>query len=300
MYECVYACIYVCVCICVYVWMYVCMCVYLCMCVCFPIPSDMLFSFCCCSWLPLCRCPGSLSISFSNDSVIWGLESPHVLVWFVLQWQNTLTKVTWGGKGLFGFHFYITVRPWEESQELEAGAWRQELKQSPWRIPAYWLAHHDFFSLLFNVTQDHLPRGSSVHRESNPPSSVINKKVSRRHSYRTIWLGTSQIMFPLPRVTLVHAKICNYPPHTNFYVLAFLLHSGIRALPAVRCSPEHASSSWAGVTLFIFYLTEPFVLCVQVSSVLKTIILMCFVSSKKVSGWSENSFCYSMSTANSK
>jgi hypothetical protein len=54
----------------------------------------------------------------------------------------TQHKVTWGGKGLFNFHFYITVHHWRRSgqelkqdSDLEAGADAETLE-----FLACWLA----------------------------------------------------------------------------------------------------------------------------------------------------------------
>ena len=51
-------------------------------------------------------------------------------------------EASWGGKGLFSFHFHTAVHHQRKSgQELtEVGTWRQVWMQKPWRSAAYWLA----------------------------------------------------------------------------------------------------------------------------------------------------------------
>jgi hypothetical protein len=45
----------------------------------------------------------------------------------------------------------------------QAGTWRQELRQQPWRDAAYWLALPGLFCLLCNIPQDHLLKGGTTH-----------------------------------------------------------------------------------------------------------------------------------------
>jgi hypothetical protein len=70
-----------------------------------------------------------------------------------------------------------------------AGARRQELVQRPWRDAAYWLAPHGLLSLLSYRTQDHQPRGSTIHNWLGLLPSVTNlKKCYTAGSYGGIFL----------------------------------------------------------------------------------------------------------------
>jgi hypothetical protein len=55
-------------------------------------------------------------------------------------------KESWGGKGLFSFHFQINVHHQRKSgwELKQAETWRQELMQRPWRGATYWLAQLAF------------------------------------------------------------------------------------------------------------------------------------------------------------
>lgn len=57
-----------------------------------------------------------------------------------------------------------------------------ETGQRPWRNATYWLAPQGLLSLLFYITQDHLPRGRTVQsRLGSPYQSLINKMSHSRH-----------------------------------------------------------------------------------------------------------------------
>ena len=52
----------------------------------------------------------------------------------------------------------------------------KELRQRPCWDTLYWLAFHDLVSLLFDTTQDRLPRGGAAHSELGPPISIPNQE----------------------------------------------------------------------------------------------------------------------------
>jgi hypothetical protein len=47
--------------------------------------------------------------------------------------------------------------------------------QRPWRGAAYWLVHHGLLSLLSCRTQDHQPRGGTLHNKLGPPHQTPRK-----------------------------------------------------------------------------------------------------------------------------
>lgn len=62
---------------------------------------------------------------------------------FLSLWSTPQLKATLEGKVSFQL---TTLRPWSctgESQSKRAEIWRQDLKRSPWRSAASWLAPHD-------------------------------------------------------------------------------------------------------------------------------------------------------------
>jgi hypothetical protein len=56
----------------------------------------------------------------------------------------------------------------------QAGTWRQELMQMPWRDAAYWLAPHGLLRLLSYRTQDHQAKDGTAHNGLGPPPSITN------------------------------------------------------------------------------------------------------------------------------
>lgn len=78
------------------------------------------------------------------------LLSSLLLVWFLLQ-QNTLIKITYRRKHIFGLYVLIIVHWWGiTGQKLKAGTWKLELKQShSGRLPGSWLSRLNFTYFLF-------------------------------------------------------------------------------------------------------------------------------------------------------
>jgi hypothetical protein len=77
-----------------------------------------------------------------------------------------MTRSDWRRKGLISLtvpYHCPSSKSSEGRNSCRAGAWRQELMQTPWRGAAYWLAPHVWLSLLSNRTQVHSP-------EMAPPS----------------------------------------------------------------------------------------------------------------------------------
>lgn len=97
---------------------------------------------------------------------------------------------------------WITVHPEEPRQELRAGAWRQEQKQSPRRGTAYWLAPHGLSSLFLIDPQYHLPRDATSHSCLNPRASSINQENVLGTNLQASLTDTfSQLRTPLPRLS---------------------------------------------------------------------------------------------------
>lgn len=75
----------------------------------------------------------------------------------------------------------------EEGKEFKAGIRRQEQKLRPCRNIAYWLALHNLQGLIFYSTPEHLLGGDNAHCGLGfSPTSVINRQVPHRLSYRPI------------------------------------------------------------------------------------------------------------------
>jgi hypothetical protein len=67
----------------------------------------------------------------------------------------------------------------KSGQELQAGAWRQELKQRPWRNIAFWLAPHGLIT-----TQDYLlGGGGTAHSGLGLPTLTINNNNNDNHHH---------------------------------------------------------------------------------------------------------------------
>lgn len=89
--------------------------------------------------------------------------SADVLVCFLLLWFNTMTKSTWGGKGLFGSHFYRIVYYWgklAQGRTKEPGNRNQRAK----------------LSLLSNITQIYLLTGGNTNCRVFPHFSSSLRK----------------------------------------------------------------------------------------------------------------------------
>lgn len=74
----------------------------------------------------------------------------------------------------------------ESRQELKAGVWRQELRQRLWKSAAFNLSLHILFPALSYRTEDHLPRGGITRYGLDPPTSIVNKKMSHKPAYNLI------------------------------------------------------------------------------------------------------------------
>ena len=57
-------------------------------------------------------------------------------------------EASWGGKGLFGFHFHTAVHHQRKSGLELKQVRKQELIQKPWKDILYWLASPGLLSLL--------------------------------------------------------------------------------------------------------------------------------------------------------
>ena len=78
---------------------------------------------------------------------------------------NTMTKVTWGGKGLFYLKTLLTL----SLREVKAETWRQKLKQRPCRSTAYYVAQS------FLITQDY-PSKDGVFPGGLSPLPIISQE----------------------------------------------------------------------------------------------------------------------------
>lgn len=88
--------------------------------------------------------------------------------------MNTMTRSSCRGKGLDQLTaLRSNPIPEESRQGLKSGAWRQEIKQKPWRSVLYMFASHVFLSLNSYALQDSLPRGSTG---VDTPTSTITQE----------------------------------------------------------------------------------------------------------------------------
>ena len=90
-----------------------------------------------------------------------------------------MTKETWGGKGLFGLHFHITVHHQRKSEQelkqgrdLETGADAEAMEECR--------PSHALLTVLSYRTQDHEPRGLYyLQWAGSSHQSVTKKKLCR-------------------------------------------------------------------------------------------------------------------------
>jgi hypothetical protein len=73
------------------------------------------------------------------------IKYTHILLVCVLIRASILHKhhgqeASWGGKGLFRFHFHIAVHHWRKSGLELKQVRKQELMLRPWRDVLYWIA----------------------------------------------------------------------------------------------------------------------------------------------------------------
>ena len=72
-------------------------------------------------------------------------------------------------------------------QELkQAGSWRQELWQRPWRPAAWWIASCGLLSFFSPTSYNQLPRDDSAHMAWVLPHQSPVKKMSHRLAYRPV------------------------------------------------------------------------------------------------------------------
>lgn len=90
-------------------------------------------------------------------------------------------------------------------KESRVGTWRQELKQHRWRS----VVPPGLLSFLFVITQDHLPRDSTIHSELGSCLSSIKKVNVSLAGPQTFlaWDFYFQLRFPPPKITLACVKL---------------------------------------------------------------------------------------------
>ena len=74
-------------------------------------------------------------------------------------------EASWGGKGLFSFHFHTAVHHQRKSGLEVKLVRKQELMQRPWGDFTYWLASPGLLSLFSYRTQDYQTRDGPTHNE---------------------------------------------------------------------------------------------------------------------------------------
>lgn len=95
--------------------------------------------------------------------------------------MNTMTRSSCRGKGLVQLTaLRSNPIPEESRQGLKSGAWRQEIKQKPWRSALYTFAAHVFLSLNSYALQDSLSRGSTG--VDTPTSTIIQENILNNDS----------------------------------------------------------------------------------------------------------------------
>jgi len=113
-----------------------------------------------------------------------------VVLGFLLLWKKHHDPKHLGeGRVCLSLHFDIIC----STTELKAGTGRQELKQRPWRITAYWLASHGLLSLLSCRTEDHQPRDGATHSGLGPLILIVKQDNALQATPMATQLG-----FPLP------------------------------------------------------------------------------------------------------
>lgn len=87
-----------------------------------------------------------------------------------------MTQRTWERKGFVWLTLsYHSPSLREAMQELKAGTWRRERKQSRWGSTVYWLAPGDWLSLLV-PRRTACPEDDTTHSGLSPPSSIMNQE----------------------------------------------------------------------------------------------------------------------------
>lgn len=97
-----------------------------------------------------------------------------------------LQSVIWGGQG----------------SSLEAGTWKWELKQRPWRHATYWLAPHGPLSLFSYTTRNHLHRGGTAHCGLGPLYQSLIRKMPHRVPVSRLVGGIFSVEVPSSQMTL--------------------------------------------------------------------------------------------------
>ena len=87
-----------------------------------------------------------------------------------------MTKAIWGGKGLLGLCFHLTVHHRRKSgrNSNREGTWKQELMQRPWRGAVTGLLLVACPSGFLIEPQDHQSRSGTTHNVLGRPSSITN------------------------------------------------------------------------------------------------------------------------------
>lgn len=109
----------------------------------------------------------------------------HVSTWQPLSWnfvlvrvsialRNTTTKSNLGKEeGNLSILKLIVHQQWKSGQKLEAGIWKEELKQKIWRNATCWLPPHSMVNLLLYTTQDHVTRCNNTHSGQGPSTRTF-------------------------------------------------------------------------------------------------------------------------------
>ena len=109
-----------------------------------------------------------LKVKVHSEGSLWLWESP---LSFALLSQKDRPKATWGKIKIYCLTGH-TPSLKEAREEIEAGSWRQELKQRTRRNTASWLAPHGLLSLL-SYTQDYYPRSGTTHSGLGSITSIL-------------------------------------------------------------------------------------------------------------------------------
>lgn len=100
----------------------------------------------------------------------------------------------------------------------------QDLEQKPSKSTLHRLIPHGLLSLLSSLTQNHLPRVSTAHRELNPVTSIMNQENAHRHLQASVTeirapLQVTQFMLSWQKPTSINImplqfRSCSVP-HLN-------------------------------------------------------------------------------------
>ena len=131
---------------------------------------------------------------------------------------NHWLKATWRGRGLIWLIFLGHSPSLRDVRAgAQAGPWRQELKQKPWRSAAYCL----MLTCPSYTAQAHLPEEDDTsHGALGPPTSISKQENAHRPTPRPVCWGSSSAEAPFSQVTLSWVKLAIRSNQSNLLPLS--------------------------------------------------------------------------------